>query len=113
MTSPPTGTAAGLVKLALAAGCRPHLDASRSPHGRAYRVMLWHSDPQLLHGAIDVSEVTGRFAAAWLQWGDGDERRTTDPGEVRAALTSCRDLHNPPPAVRRRRAGMLRAQADR
>lgn len=82
----------GLVSLALDAGCRPHLTTWRSGHGRQYRVGLWHTDPQLLHGCIDVSEVTGRFAAAYLQWGGGDERRLTDRREVRQNLASCRDL---------------------
>ena len=84
---------AGLIKLAITAGCRPDPDASPSRHGRQYRVALWHTDAQLLHGCIDVQETSGRFAAAWLQWGAGDERKTTDPGQVRTQLTSCRDLH--------------------
>jgi hypothetical protein len=84
---------ASLVKLAIDAGCRPHLYPAPSPRGRQYRVMLWHSDPALLFGCIDAQESSGRFAAAWLQWGHGDERKITDPKEVRAQLTSARDLH--------------------
>jgi hypothetical protein len=93
----------GLISLALDAGCRPHLAPWRSGHGRQYRVGLWHTDPQLLHGCIDVSEVTGRFAAAYLQWGRGDERRLTDRREVRQNLASCRD---------RDRAGTAAAAGD-
>ncbi len=85
---------AGLIRLALEAGCRPHLSPWRSGHGRQYRVSLWHTDPDLLHGCIDASEVTGRFAAAYLTWGRGpDERRLTDRNEVRQNLTSCGNLH--------------------
>jgi hypothetical protein len=85
---------AGLIRLALEAGCRPHLSPWRSGHGRQYRVSLWHTDPDLLYGCIDASEVTGRFAAAYLTWGRGpDERRLTDRKEVRQNLASCRNLH--------------------
>jgi hypothetical protein len=85
---------AGLIRLALEAGCRPHLNPWRSGHGRRYRVSLWHTNPDLLHGCIDAGEDTGRFAAAYLMWGRGpDERRLTDPKEVRQNLASCRDLH--------------------
>jgi hypothetical protein len=85
---------AGLIKLALEAGCRPHLYPWRSGHGRQYRVGLWHTDEDLLHGCLDAGEDNGRFAAAYLMWGRGpDERRLTDPAEVRQTLTSCRALH--------------------
>lgn len=100
----------GLVSLALDAGCRPHLAPWRSGHGRQYRVSLWHTDPQLLHGCIDVSEVTGRFAAAYLQWGRGDERRLTDPREVRQNLASCRDLHHAEIAAARDAQRLARAE---
>jgi hypothetical protein len=83
---------AGLVKHAIAAGCRPHLDCAPSRHGRQYRVGLWHTDSKLLHGCIDAQEASGRFTAAWLQWGAGDERKITSAAEVRAQLTSARDL---------------------
>jgi hypothetical protein len=84
----------GLIRLAIAAGCRPHVAPQRSPHGRRYRVGLWHVNPQLLHGVIDVTEGSGRFAGAWYSWGRGDETRTSDPGEIRRQLTSARDLYH-------------------
>jgi hypothetical protein len=100
----------GLVSLALDAGCRPHLAPWRSGHGRQYRVGLWHTDPQLLHGCIDVSEVTGRFAAAYLQWGRGDERRLTDWREVQQDLASCRDLRRAVTAAVGDAQGLARAE---
>lgn len=90
---PANRSVAGLITLAIAAGCRPHVMPHRSPHGRRYRVSLWHVDPGLLHGVIDVMEDSGRFAGAWYSWGRGDERRTGDPAELRQQLTSARDLH--------------------
>jgi len=89
----------GLITLAVEAGCRPHVAPQRSPHGRRYRVQLWHVDPQLLHGVIDVMEASGRFAEAWYSWGRGDERRTGDPAELRQQLRSARDLHRARPAA--------------
>ena len=83
----------GLITLAIDAGCRPHIDPQRSPHGRRYRVGLWHVDPELLHGVVDVMEESGRFAGAWYSWGRGPERRAGDPGEIRQQLASARDLH--------------------
>ena len=83
----------GLITLAVEAGCRPHVGPNRSPHGRRYRVGLWHVDPELLHGVIDVMEDSGRFAGAWYSWGRGDERKTGDPTELRQQLASARDLH--------------------
>jgi hypothetical protein len=84
----------GLIRLTLEAGCRLHLHPWRSGHGRQYRISLWHSDQDLLHGCIDAGEATVRFAAAYLMRGRGpDERRLTDPREVRQNLASCRDLH--------------------
>lgn len=80
-----------LIKSAIDAGCRPHLDWDRSPRGRRYRVGLWHVDDQLLHGCLDVYEESGRFAEAWLQWGRGDERRVTAAAQVRAQLIVARD----------------------
>ena len=83
----------GLITLAIAAGCRPHVAPQRSPHGRRYRVGLWHVNPELLHGVIDVLEESGRFAGAWYSWGRGPERQTSDPREIRQQLASARDLH--------------------
>jgi len=83
----------GLITLAIGAGCRPHVAPQRSPHGRRYRVCLWHVDPELLHGVIDVMEASGRFAGAWYSWGRGPERRTGDLGEIRRQLISARGLH--------------------
>jgi hypothetical protein len=91
----------GLVNLALAAGCRPHVMPHRSPHGRRYRVSLWNVNAELLHGVFDVGETNGRWAGAWYSWGRGDERYTAEPGELRAQLTSARDIANP--RTRRRR----------
>ena len=90
---PANRTVTGLIRLAIEAGCRPHIGPQRSPHGHRYRVCLWHVNPDLLHGVIDVLEDSGRFAAAWYSWGRGDERPTSDPGEIRRQLTSARDLH--------------------
>ena len=90
---PANRIAMGLISLALEAGCRPHLSPWRSGHGRQYRVSLWHTDPELLFGCIDVGEEGGRFAAAYLQWGRGPETRHTDAQVVRQNLSSCRDLH--------------------
>lgn len=73
---PANRIAMGLISLALEAGCRPHLSPWRSGHGRQYRVSLWHTDPELLFGCIDVGEEGGRFAAAYLQWGRGPELGT-------------------------------------
>jgi hypothetical protein len=83
----------GLITLAIDAGCRPHIDPQRSPHGHRYRVGLWHVDPELLHGVIDVMEESGRFAGAWYSWGRDPERQTGDPREIRQQLASARDLH--------------------
>jgi hypothetical protein len=83
----------GLITLAIEAGCRPHVGPQRSPHGRRYRLTLWHVNPDLLHGVIDVMEHSGRFAAAWYSWGRGPERKTGDPEEIRQQLASARDLH--------------------
>jgi hypothetical protein len=83
----------GLITLAIAAGCRPHVAPQRSPHGRRYRVGLWHVNPDLLHGVVDVMEDSGRFAAAWYSWGRGPERRTADPKEIRQQLDSARARH--------------------
>jgi hypothetical protein len=94
-----------LIRLAIDADCRPHLDWTRSRHGRRYRVGLWHVDRQLLHGCIDVYEESGKFAEAWLQWGRGDERRTGDAAEVRIQLSSARDLHRGRHATRRSATG--------
>jgi hypothetical protein len=94
----------GLIRLALDAGCRPHLSPWRSGHGRQYRVSLWHTDPRLLFGCIDVGEDNGRFAAAYLQWGQGPETRHADPRAARQNLISCRDQH---------RAGTAAADAHR
>ena len=91
---PANRPALALVRLAIAAGCRPHVAPNRSEHGPRYRVSLWHADGSLLHGVFDISERGGRFAEAWLQWGAGPERRTRDLAEVRRQLTSCRDLHH-------------------
>ncbi len=92
-TFPVSRTVQNLIKLAIDADCRPHLAPERSPHGRRYRIQLWHVNGELLHGCIDVFEESGKFAEAWLQWGRGPERKTADPAEVRAAITSARDLH--------------------
>jgi hypothetical protein len=83
----------GLITLAIEAGCRPHVAPQRSPHGRRYRIGLWHVNPELLHGVIDVLEDSGRFAAAWYSWGRGPERQTSDSREIRQQLASSRDLH--------------------
>lgn len=91
---PANRPALALVKLAIAAGCRPHVAPNRSEHGPRYRVALWHTDARLLHGVFDVTETGGRFAEAWLSWGTGPERRTRELSEVRAQLTSARDLHH-------------------
>jgi hypothetical protein len=90
---PASRVVTGLIRLAIEAGCRPHVGPQRSPHGRRYRVGLWHVSQELLHGVIDVMEDSGRLAAAWYSWGCGDERRTSDPGEIRQQLASARDLH--------------------
>lgn len=102
----------GLISLALEAGCRPHLFPWRSGHGRQYRVGLWHTEPELLFGCIDAGEDSGRFAAAYLAWGSGPERRHDDPKTARQALAHCRDLYRAktaaparPPSSRRRTAG--------
>jgi hypothetical protein len=104
-TFPVSRMVQNLIKLAIDAGCRPHLAPERSPHGRRYRVQLWHVNRELLHGCIDVFEESGKFAEAWLQWGRGHERKTADPAEVRAAITSARDLHRVEAAARRPRRG--------
>ena len=83
----------GLITLAIEAGCRPHIAPQRSPHGRRYRVGLWHVNPDLLHGVIDVLEESGRFAAAWYSWGRGPEQRTGEAGEIRQQLVSARNRH--------------------
>jgi hypothetical protein len=93
----------GLIRLAIDAGCRPHLYHAPSPHGHRYRVDLWHVNPELLHGVIDVMEVSGRFAEAWYSWGRGDERRTSVLSEIRQQLTSARDLHRGQTVAPRRR----------
>ena len=85
---------ASLIKLAIEAGCRPHVAPERSPHGHRYRVGLWHVNPELLHGVIDVTETSGRFAAAWWSWGRGPEQHTADLAVIRTQLTSARDLHH-------------------
>jgi hypothetical protein len=96
---------AGLIRLALEAGCRPHLNPWRSGHGRQYRVSLWHTDPDLLFGCIDASEITGSFAAAWLQWGTAPEIRYDLPARARAQLALV-----PGPAARQDRSRRRRSQ---
>ncbi len=98
----------GLITLAIEAGCRPHVGPQRSPHGRRYRIGLWHVDPQLLHGVIDVLEGSARFAATWYSWGRGSERQTGELGEIRQQLASARDLHRAGTAAALRASGKRR-----
>ena len=63
--------------------------AARRPDNRVVAFdHAWHTDTDLLHGCIDVDEVTGRFAAAYLMRRRGPERRLTDPKEVGQNLAS-------------------------
>jgi hypothetical protein len=102
---PATRPVRQLIKTALDAGLRPHLDLAPSTHGPRYRVQLWGTDPTTLAGCIDVSEETGRFAEAWLMWrqegaspgryGWADEKHyaKAQAAEVRRQLENARDLH--------------------
>jgi hypothetical protein len=85
---PATAGVKALVKVALRAALRPHIDPCRSPHGPRYRIGLWGDG---LWGVIDVHDGSGTFAEAWLMR-PGDPAETRYPhgtySQVRARLTA-------------------------